>query len=428
MRPGHRQKGTALLLIVIAAAALVGVVGLAIDASHVGYLKARLQSTVDAMALAAAKRLDQQGTTAAACQAALETLAANEAEFRELRGSHPVTTVCPSLPWFSIEYSATVAPFVAGTTPARYVRVAIVDLKTGASLSRALGLVDLAVSARAVAGPSSAIEYLCSLLPIAVCGTSASPNFGFVPGNVYLLKGKKNDADGTSFGDFHLLRPDDPTRDDQSVNLREDFAGGFGECRLVRGGTTPRPTVRIKPGANIGPVAQGVNTRFNEYLPTGQMDPVRFPPDVLIVEPSPILKVDKDNVIRQGSRAVTTGSDVVGPRNVANLRQTYVSRLAQGPSAYDIAPLPSPGRGALLRREVAVPIADCSPPIDENALPLRGAGCFFLVQRMAGGASESTLIGEYLTDCEAAGRPGSTPGSGGPYTIQLVRDAASSDS
>ena len=51
------QRGSALLLIVISAVTLIGIVGLALDASHLGYMKARLQSTVDAMALAAASAI-----------------------------------------------------------------------------------------------------------------------------------------------------------------------------------------------------------------------------------------------------------------------------------------------------------------------------------------------------------------------------------
>lgn len=433
MRPlhrhqGRRQRGAALVVIVIAAAALIGVVGLALDASHVGYMKSRLQATADAMALSAAKRLDQIGTTAAACDAALQTLLANETAFRELRDSRPPDLSCPGATWFAIDYSSSVAPFVAGSTPARYVRVKLQDVKTGASLARALGFVDLSVSASAVAGPSAPLGYLCSLLPIAVCGTGSGPYYGYEPGRVYLLKGKKNDKDATAFGDFHLLRPDNPLADDQSVNLREDFAGGFAECRLISSSTPPLPTVKTKPGANTGPVAQGVNVRFDEYKPAGQLDPAKYPPDVLIGEPMPKLIVDGAGVIRQGSTAITFGSQIIGSNGVPNLRQSYLDRLAQGPGAYDIAPLPSPGRGALMRREVAVPIANCTAPIDQNALPIVGAGCFFLVQKMAEGANESRLIGEFLPDCEAAGRPGSGPGNGGPYVIQLFRDPTSSDS
>lgn len=428
MRSAKRQRGAAMLLLVIAGAALLGVVGLALDASHLGYMKARLQATVDAMALSAAKRLDQVGEPSAACDAALQTMIDNEEDFRELSDASPPSISCAADPWFTIEYSASAVPFVSGSTPARYVRVRIAGLETGASLSRVLGFGTLEVTASAIAGPSASVAELCSLLPVAVCGSNTPPYYGFTPGNVYVLKGRKNESDGTNFGDFHLLRPDDPNQDDGTLKLRQTFAGGFAECRLISSSGPPVPTVRIKPGANTGPVAQGVNARFDEYKPSGQLDPAQFPPDVLIVEPSPLLTVNNAGVIRQGSTIITEGSQIVGSDGATNLRQSYLARLAQGPSAYDIAPLPAPGRGALLRREVAVPIANCSAPIDTNALPIIGAGCFFLSQRMTDGGGESTLFGEFLTDCEAAGRPGSGGGTGGPYVIQLLRDPGSNDS
>ena len=415
----RRQRGSALLLVLIAAATLIGVAGLALDASHLGYMKARLQSTVDAMALAAAKRLDEVGTTTAACEAARTTLLDNAQGFRELTDALPPTISCPGSPWFEIQFSATASPFTAGSSPARYVRVRIAEVKTGASLARALGFVDLAVAASAMAGPSAPLERLCSLLPIAVCGNPTPPYFGFEPGRVYLLKGKQDAKDGTAFGDFHLLRPD--ASQDTQDGLRRNFAGGFGSCVLIGGGP-PLPTIRIKPGSNVGPVAQGVNARFNIYIPAGQLNPAEYPPDVLTGEPNPLVNVDSSGALLQGTRTIVYGTDVAG-RN----RSDYLTRLAQG-GPYDQTPLPAPGTGAFLRREVAVPIADCTSPINQNALPIRGGGCFFLLQRMTSGSSESRLIGEFLPNCEAAGRPGPNPGGGGPYVIQMFRDPASNDS
>lgn len=416
--PSRRgERGSVLLIVVIAAVALIGIAGLALDASRLGYMKARLQTVADAMALSAAKRLDETGTTAAACEAAKQTLSANLPSFHELADALPANVSCTD---FLLQYSSSIAPFVAGTSPARYVRIRLDEVKTGASLAKILGFFDLEVAASAVAGPSAPLAEVCSLLPIAVCGTAATPYFGFQPGRVYLLKGRQSAKDGTNFGDYHLLRP--APEDDTNDGLRRNFAGGFGSCRLIRGGS-PTPTIEIKPGSNVGPVAQGVNARFDEYIPAGQLSAAQFPPDVIIDEPSPLITVNGNDELKQGSRTIVWGTEVTGPN-----RADYLNRLATGPSAYDIPPLPAPGRGALLRREVAVPIADCTAPINQNALPLRGAGCFFLMQKMTSGSKESRLIGEFIPDCEAAGRPGTDPSGGGPYVIQLFRDSSSSDS
>jgi hypothetical protein len=419
------QRGSALLLIVIAAVTLIGVVGLALDASHLGYMKARLQSTVDAMALAAAKRLDETGSTASACEAARTTLLANAQDFRELQAALPTTIVCPGATWFQIQYSASVTPFNAGTTPASYVRVRIAQINTRPSLARALGFFgDLAVTASAIAGPSAPVQRLCSLLPIAVCGDRAAtgPNFGYEPGRVYVLKGKTKTTEGGTFKDYYFLDPDRLVGGQAYPDLRRNFAGGFGSCLVVG---SP-DLVPLKTGVNIGPVRQGVNTRFNDYGGAGgQVTPGEFPPDVLIGGPSPLLSVNSTGESVQGSTIITYGSQVTG-RN----RKDYLDRLAAGPTAYDIQPLPAPGIGALLRREVAVPIAQC-PPEDQGSaqgVRIRGAGCFFLLQKMGSGGSESDLFAEFIPNCEAAGRPGPDPGGGGPYIIQMFRDPSSKDS
>lgn len=407
----RRERGSVLLLVVIAAAALIGIAGLALDASRLGYMKARLQSVADAMALAAAKGLDDTGSTTAACEAARQSLIANAQGFKELAQSLPSPVTCGDI---QIQYSS-VIPFDTNQPgPARYVRVFLDDVAMGTSLAQALGFTTLDVSASAVAGPSAPLAEVCSVLPIAVCGTAAKPNFGFVPGRVYLLKGKENIGDGTQFGDFHFLSM---AGSGASV-LRKDFAGGFASCVPVVGGVR----YPIKSGGNVGPVAQGVNTRFNEY--GSGLTRQEYPPDVLWKgtgqPPTPLITVATDGTLRQGSKVIVWGTDVAAPN-----RTDYLNRLAAG-GPYDSPLLPAPNGGAFLRREVAVPIANCSN-ISGNTIEIRGAGCFFLLQKMGSGGKESQLIGEFLPDCEAIGTPGPDPGSG-PYVIQLFRDPSSSDS
>jgi uncharacterized membrane protein len=66
MQPRTRQRGITLVTIAIALVAVVAVAGLAIDIGHVVVNKSRLQATVDAAALSAAKVLDTTGSTAQA--------------------------------------------------------------------------------------------------------------------------------------------------------------------------------------------------------------------------------------------------------------------------------------------------------------------------------------------------------------------------
>ena len=99
-----------MLLMLVALVTLVGIVGLAIDASHLGYVKSRLQSTTDAMTLAAARRLDETGSTLAACESARDVLLANAVGFTELTTELPSSVSCPQNTWFEMQFSATPRP------------------------------------------------------------------------------------------------------------------------------------------------------------------------------------------------------------------------------------------------------------------------------------------------------------------------------
>src|SRR5688500_16654544 len=109
------QRGVALVLVLVGMVALLAMSGLAIDMGHLGLNKARLQSTVDAAALAAAKVLDQtNGAEGPASEAALSVFGINAADHPELN------QVYSNGLGISIEYSATLSPFQPGTTPAFY--------------------------------------------------------------------------------------------------------------------------------------------------------------------------------------------------------------------------------------------------------------------------------------------------------------------
>ena len=83
----HRERGAVLPLVAVSMLALIAIAGLAIDTSHVLLNKARLQSAVDAAALAAAKVLDQTGSTTQADISANSVLTANLAQYPELQNA-----------------------------------------------------------------------------------------------------------------------------------------------------------------------------------------------------------------------------------------------------------------------------------------------------------------------------------------------------
>lgn len=407
-RGRHRQRGVALVLIVVGLLAVLAMAGLALDASHMGYNKARLQSAVDAAALSAAKVLDQTGNTTDATTAAQTTFNANAAAFPEL-----LRSVGEGL-GLTVQFANAPVPFTPGTTPRRFVRVIVTDFTTDASLTRVLGVMRLPVRASAIAGPSPALTLACNIVPMAVCGdpSAAAPYFGYTPGRVHSLKTTSNGTAESGPGNFQLLNFSATGAND----LRQMMAGGYDGC-VTRG-----DNVTTKPGQSAGPTSQGLNSRFNDYA-GGGIDPVRYPPDVVLDEPSPTLTYDnKTNLIKQGGKTITLASQL------SVNWPTYDADIAA--KNYDVQPRPT-GNGVPRRRELAVPIVDCTGVQNgRTSLPILGLGCFFLVQRASSSSSESRVFGEFISDCDAGGRPGSTPPGTtvGPYVIELYRDFSSADS
>ena len=391
----------------VAMVSVVGIVGLAIDASHLGYVKSRLQSTADVMSLAAAKRLDETGSTLAACEMAREVMLANAVGFAELTDEIPAGVTCPQNTWFEIQFSVTPSPFVVGSTPARYVRVRLSDVSSKVSFARALGIVDLAAGASAVAGPSAPLTYACNVFPLGACAdlTVGKPFFGFTPGGVYGLR----DDGGTTVGKFSFLSLGASGAD----ALRKNLAGDYKTCLEVG------KSVTTKPGESSGPVSEGINSRFIQ----GGLPAALYPPDVVVDEPSPALSINQNTgQVTQGANVITQASDL------AVNHAKYEADIAAG--LYDNQPRPN-GPGAFRRREIAVPLVNCAAPTrGRTELQIVGFGCFFLLQKINGGNSNSTstIYAEFLQDCEAGGRPGSQPGTSGPYVIQLFRDSSSRDS
>ena len=385
-----RERGVVMIVVVASLLAVLAMAGLAIDVSHTLSTKARLQSVVDAAALAGAKVLDQTGSTAQASAAVLTNVSANAQSFPALRdsGISPV-----------IEFAEAASPFTPGGVSPRFVRVRIESLPVTASLIRVLGIDALDVRASALAGPSPPLEEVCNVLPVVVCGDSATAPFGYTPGNVYALKGGNSGLGSSNYGLIRL-------GGSGSSVVRTNLAGGFAQCLEVG------QIVNTQPGNVTGPTAQGLNTRFNRYA-GGGMNADDYPPDVVTREPSPALRLNGSGQIRQGGTVITSAAQLDYNHSI------YESQVAAG--NYTHQPRPA-GNAVFGRREVVVPIANCTVPQPV----IRGFGCFFLLQQVERGNGD--IFGEFIEDCEAGGRPGSNPGTGGPYIIQLYRDPASADS
>ena len=118
------QRGAAMVFIVVSMLALLLMVGLALDVGHATLNKSRLQNATDAAALAAAKMIDSTRSTILATTEALAAFGANanssgdqELATAYANGAGPVSV--------TVQYSATVAPFVPGAPNGPYVRVLV---------------------------------------------------------------------------------------------------------------------------------------------------------------------------------------------------------------------------------------------------------------------------------------------------------------
>ena len=179
MRPARRQqRGIVAVLVAVALVALIAMVGLATDMGHVVLNKSRLQSTVDAAALAAAKVLDQKGSEDQATTAAHGVFDLNAADQPELMAWLAGSDI-------TVQYSQLLNPFSPGTTPAHYVRVRADNLSMLTSFLRWSDSKSCPprrarwrVRARRSARPQ-----VCDLVPMLVCAdmAAARPVTGAIP-------------------------------------------------------------------------------------------------------------------------------------------------------------------------------------------------------------------------------------------------------
>lgn len=408
-RTRGQQRGIVAVVVAMAILILLAMAGLAIDIGHLVLNKSRLQSTVDAAALAAAKVLDQGYSEGDATAAAMAIIQTNADKYNELLSALGDMEV-------NVEYSHTLNPFVTGSTPADYVRVRAENFSMWTSFTRLVGFDEMSIRASAVAGPSAPIGSPCDLFPVAVCAdmTAGPPHWGYAPygeaGSTVTLLKLASQAAGATFGpgNFQLIR----LGGTGASVVRTNMAGG---AACVEGGLLE---VDPKPGNVVGPVADGINTRFGQYSGSLGRGAADYPPDRVVRSPaSPLESADGTTITNSRGEVIT---------DISQVDYTYADYLADyaaGRFQY------SAEEGRPQRRVVTIPIVDCTIPVpgSSGTLPLKGFGCFFLLQPVRAGGGEGWIFGQFLEECVASGSPGQQGGTG-PYTIVLHNDPDSPDS
>jgi hypothetical protein len=402
-----KQNGAVLILVVVGMIAMLAMVGLALDGGHAMLSKTRLQNAVDAAALSAAKELDLAGDTVLARNAAVLTFAANGSARgnSELGAAYADSTID-----LEVQFSQTLNPFVPGTSPPEYVRVRARNFRLPVWFASIVGATEKVVAATAVAGPSPTINTACNIAPMMVCGDPAAgpPYWGYTPGEPDVLKSSTSGSE-IGPGNFQLIRLGDSTG---GADIRLAMAGNYDGC------ATSGDVVETEPGNTVGPVVQGINTRFGSYSGPMAGQASTYPPDVITEQPSPLLTYDSaTDTVLQGSTPLNAAEDL------SYGYDEYSAALTA--HNYD----EPPPVGQYLRREVAIPIGNCSSTTNgAGDVPVLGFGCYFLLQEALQKGNESHVYGQFIEDCNAGGVPGPAPGNApGLYIIQLYKDPDSPD-
>lgn len=394
-----RERGIVLVLYAVGMVAIVGMAGLALDMGHAFLNKTRLQNALDAGALSAARTLSDSAGVVSAQSSALATFNLHLAG--ELGAANP-----PLVP--TVQFSATLVPFVpgAGDADARFVRLSVSSFSMTIWLARVLpGVGDsLTLGGSAVAGPlplgSPPDGQVCDLAPFVVCA-GAAPGGGYdtdcsdgscygynigANSEIVLKTGAGSGGWAVGPGNYQLIR----LNCGAGANcLRENLAGKYPGC------ATLGDNVTTEPGNNVGPVAQGLNTRFGQYQ--GPVSAEDYPPDAVTYSGSSFWYSD------------------------------YLERLTDGP--YDYTPVEQGGSGVPMRRVLAVVFGDCSDTTNGTGnVPVLGVGCYFMT-RPAEQNGQQKVYGQLVDTCRMSGDVAENPepGSGG-YIIVLYKDPDSGDS
>jgi len=420
----RRQEGSVSVLMVIALAAMAMMAALALDGGHMMLNKTRLQNAVDAAALSGAKTLSQVvgGVNSASTTrtAALNTLTQNA----NATGNNELATAVGGNAgaFAAVELASSVyGPFsYPGPADAKYVRVSVPSYSlTGffwnfAQVFGPGGLGAKAVAAIATAGPSPTSP--CDLAPLMVCGDSTKNNpaagmfWGFQFGDLQVLKTASGNSSPIGPGNFQLI-----DFGSGGSQVKEDLAGGGKVCRNVG------QDVQTAPGNKVGPTSQGLNTRFGIYQ--GQVSASAYPPDLVTTSSTPAITYDdsvnppqkmyQGQAVTSSNGNLTAGSNSILDYN--DWRASVAACVAGGSGCQ--------GNGVFERRMMKVVVGDCTGKQGgSTSVPVLGFGCYFVVQPMDGGGTDSQIFGQFVKTCEGDNVAGPSPSTdSGPQIIQLYK-------
>ncbi|WP_057830563.1 TadE/TadG family type IV pilus assembly protein [Colwellia sp. TT2012] len=420
------QKGNVLVLFVISLLALITLASLALDGGHLLLNKGRLQNLVDAAALHAAKELDNGATRLQASVAAINLLQINLAHTDQQELSRAIDFDGDTSALLTIEYSVTPDPFIVVTNTsieAQFVKVSLKQIPLDNFLANVFSF-NKRVSATALAGPSTAVENcFTNLVPMSVCGIEGEENFGLEKNTLYVMKIGSNTDSTIGTGNFQLIRL---ASNSGAADIRTAMAGEDNITKTCFATGTDNASVPTEPGNNVGPVAQGLNTRMGKW--NGPVNATDHPRDENICQGLKI-EIEDDGSLEASAltKAYRATWYINDNKNIALSCQAPPAGLTINPQEPDFS---RQSLASAERRIMNVVISKCDGKINgANNLDFLGVACFFLTQEVEHKGQESYVIGEFLYDCSGGGdatlEPVDTPG---PYKMVLYHVPGSTDS
>jgi len=410
-----RQQGIVMVMTAVAMVAIIAMTGLALDGGHVLLTKTRLQNMVDSAALSGAKTLDQTNDIPQAIAAVSDAFTRNA----NFLGNHEIAAAL-SAGAISVtkEFSSTLDPFVSGSVPARYVRVAVANLALSPWLIQVIGFNSKRTSASAVAGPSPTLSSnICDIAPMMICGEENDPlddseMYGYDVSDAFVLKYAANQEGELGAGNFQLIQVGDQSG---GAGIRDGLAGAYesGNC-LSKG-----EYVETEPGNTVGPVVQGLNTRFGMYAGGGKKYEEDYPgdfvgdPDVHV--PNPPLEMSET-----GTPIFPDNSSYQYPS--ADIDNYTYTEYDAGYAAFNSADAIESKQ--YHRRILTVPVGECSGEINgKSDVKVFGFTCIYLIQPVKQQGLIAHVYGQMVNDCDTEGTFSIEPVTGPePTKIILYKD------
>ena len=304
-----RERGNVLVYTVVSALFLFFAVGLGVDLSHLYLAKAELQNAADAGALAGASALTLPDNVriTTAVDRAINTMNLNKYNFDNRTFAATMdTTTQRTLVTFAINLSGpwvTEAAATANPTNIRFIKVLTPSVPINTYFALPILGTSKNLNATATAGLSIPGNVRYCMAPLSAVapnpgqsfpngyagtcptagiqtysdGTTCDPTKQFCKKCTYPIRSPAgNNAPGA--GNYQVLACAGAGASD----VRDALAAYGDACKC--GNVSPGDVIATKPGQNAGPVAQGLNVRFDIYTGGAPSYSSSTPPDTNIAE------------------------------------------------------------------------------------------------------------------------------------------------